>query len=82
MQLTKEQQLFALNTHAGTLYQQMLREIKDHEGYITALAHQRLEMGFEMYGSLMWDWDIEQLRRNRFEEYADGLVYLLPEIPV
>lgn len=82
MELTKEQQLLALDMHAGRLYLRMLAELRQHEATVTALARQRLELGFEMYGSTMWGWPLETLRRNRYEEYADGLCYLLPEVPL
>jgi hypothetical protein len=80
LELTKQQQLYALDINARRLYQRMLAEIRHNEETIVALARQRLEAGFEMYGSTMWDWSIEELRTNRMEEYADGLCYMLPEL--
>lgn len=80
MELTKQQQLLALDRNAARLYQRMICEIRQHEHTITALARQRLEQGFELYGSLMWTWDLGKLRENRMEEYADGLNYMLPEV--
>ena len=80
MELNKQQQLDLFYRYAHVLFERMVGEIEANEELITAIARERLEQGFELYGCLMWTWILEELRRNRFEEYADGLNYMLPEV--
>ena len=80
MELTKHEQLAAFDQYRELLFERMVQEIVDNREVILDIARERVEWGFEMYGSTMWGWGAEELTRNRFEEYADGVVYTLPAI--
>jgi hypothetical protein len=79
MDINKQQQLALFDRNANNLFDAAVAEMVANKHLIIATARQRLEQGFELYGCTMWAWSLDVLRANRFEEYADGLNYMLPE---
>lgn len=50
--------------------------ILEHDNDLLAVARERLEDGYKLYGSEMYGWSAEERKRNVIEELADALVYL------